>query len=148
MNHWLGLLASSAACAALGGCAAPDPDEELRALVENAEAAAEARNTGFFRELVAESYVDAGGRRREDVVDLIRGYFFVNAVVEVVNRIESVELVGEDAATVTLQTAVLGRGQGASVLATDAHLYRIELELVRDGGDWRVIGAQWERMLR
>lgn len=148
MRRWSAVIviAASALHSACG--APPDADAELRELIDSAEAAAEARQTGFFRNLVSENYVDSGGRHRDDVINLLRGYFLVNATVEVVNRIEAIELLVDDAATVTLQTAVIGRAQGSSVLGVDGDLYRIELELVREGSEWQIIGANWDRLLR
>lgn len=148
MRRWPALIVIAAGVlqSACGG--PPDAHAELRALIDDAEAAAEARQTGFFRNLISEDYVDRRGQRRDEVINLLRGYFLVNATVEVVNRIETIELLGDDAATVALQTAVIGRGQGSSVLAVDGELFRIELELVKEGSEWRIIGAEWDRLLR
>ena len=143
MKPWLAVLASAMLGAGVQGCAPRDPDGELRAVIEAAESAAEARDTSFFRESLSTSYVDAHGRRRDDVVNLLRGFFLVNSTVEIVNRIDEIVLVGDDAATVVLQTAVVGRAPGRSVLGIDADIYRIELELVREDDAWRVIAADW-----
>lgn len=133
-------------CLALAACGSADPDAELRALIADAEAAAEARDTGHFRSLLSDDYVDTRGRRKQQLIDMIRGYFFVNSDIEVVNRIEEVTLNGNDAAEVVLQSGMLGRG-GGGLLDLDGKLYRIELELVRESGDWAIIGADWERIL-
>jgi hypothetical protein len=148
MRRWpaLTVIAAGVLQSACGG--PRDAHAELRALIDDAETAAEARQTGFFRNLISEDYVDRRGQRRDDVINLLRGYFLINATVEVVNRIETIELLGDDAATVALQTAVIGRGQGRSVLAVDGELFRIELELVKEGSEWRIIGAEWDRLLR
>jgi hypothetical protein len=131
--------------AAAGGCGSADPEAELRGLIAEAEIAAEARDTGFFRDTISASYADRRGQRRDDVINVIRGIFLTNATVEVINRIEAIELAGTDAAKVKLQAALVGKREGASLLDVDGDLYRIELELAREGGDWRVISADWER---
>jgi hypothetical protein len=131
--------------AAAVGCGSDDPEAELRDLIAQAEIAAEARDTGFFRDTISASYADRRGQRRDDVINVIRGIFLTNATVEVVNRIEAIELAGTDAAKVKLQAALVGKREGAALLDVDGDLYRIELELVREGGDWRVISADWER---
>lgn len=132
----------------LHACAGVDPGEELRAVMAAAETAAEERDTGHFRRLVSDDYVDTRGRRKQDLIDYLRLYFVANADIEVLSRVQSVELFGDDAAEITLQSALLGRGQGRSALDVDGDLYRIDLELVREGGDWRIIGADWERVLQ
>jgi hypothetical protein len=139
--------ASMLAWAVLGGCAPADPHAELTALVEATEAAAEARDTGYFRSLIAADYVGRGGQRKDDVIDRIRAYFLINQKVEIVLRVEAIEVIGDDAAMLRLQAGVLGRGN-AGILDVDADLLDLDVELVRDGGDWRVIGADWERSLK
>lgn len=144
---WYRRLLAPALCVAAAGCGSPasDPETELRALVAAAEAAAEARDTGFFRDLVSEDYADAAGRSRDDLVDRIRGYFFLNTSIEVLTRIERVELHGDDAADLVVQAALVsGRRRGA-IPGLDADYRRIELELVRDDSSWRVIAAAWGR---
>ena len=43
---------------------------------------------------------------------------------------------------------VLARRPGEGLLeGLDGRLYRLELELVDSGGDWQIIGADWERSL-
>ena len=122
-----------------------DDEERLRALVAETEAAAEARDTGFFRDLISDNYTDRAGRGRDQIIDTIRGYFFINANVEVLNQVAEVQLIGDDVAEVVLRTALVGRAQGSSVLGIDADYYRLELELVREGPDWQIIGADWGR---
>jgi hypothetical protein len=131
--------------AAAGGCGSDDPQAELRNLIAAAETAAEARETGFFRDTISASYADRRGLRRDDVISMIRGVFLTNATVEVMSRIETIELAGTDAAKVRLQAALVGKREGASLLDVDGDLYRIELELVKESGDWRIISADWER---
>lgn len=132
----------------LHACAGADPGEELRAVIAAAEAAAEERDAGHFRRLVSDDYVDARGRRKQDLIDYLRLYFVANADIEVLTRVESVELFGDDAAELTLHSALVGRGPGRSALDVDGDLFRIDLELVRERGDWRIIGADWERVLQ
>lgn len=130
------------------GCSADDPSTAIEQLIEETEAAAESRNTGHFRALVADSYIDARGNDRERLINLIRGYFLAHQSVDVLSRIESVELIGDDAAEVVVLAGVLARRPGEGLLeGFDGRLYRLELELVESGGDWQIIGADWERSL-
>ena len=130
------------------GCAASDPEGEIRALLAAAEQAAEARDTGFFADLVGASYRDARGNDREQLVRLVRGYFIANQRVDIVSRVDDVALEGADAARAVVHAGMLGRRTGAELLGGfDADLYRFELELVNDDGEWRIIGAEWSRGL-
>jgi len=135
------VLASSVAL--LAACGASDPEAEVRALLTAAEQAAEARDTGFFRAVIATAYRDAAGRDREQAVNLVRGLFVANQKVEIVSRVDSIELEGTDAARAVVHAGLVGQRAGARMLGgLEADLYRFELELVNDGGDWQIIGAR------
>jgi hypothetical protein len=132
----------------MSGCASEDPDSALRSLIDSAEAAAESRDTGFFRDLIAESFVDDRGIGRDELIDRIRAYFLINQNIDVVTRITEIELHGEDAADLVVLAGVLGRRPGDGPLGSfDGEVYRLNLELVASDGDWRVIGARWSRSL-
>ncbi len=150
-NRRMKMLSTAAALvvAAVAGCGGGrDPDADIRALLAGAEQAAEARDAGFFADLVGSGYRDAQGHDRDELLRTLRGYFIANQRVEIVSRIDDVELEGSDAARVVLHAGMLGQRSGATALAgVDADLYRFELELVNDGGDWRIIGAEWRRGL-
>jgi len=136
------------AALALGACGGEDPEASLERLIATAEAAAEARDTGFFRDLVAASYMDSRGNDKDRLIDAVRGYFFTNPRIDVVTRIEATQLLGQDAARVVLLAGILGRGGGTGVLGGfDGRVYEVELELVAPDGDWQIIGARWERSL-
>lgn len=136
-----------AAAASLRACAGGGAEEQLRRLIDEAEAAAESRDTGHFRSLISPDYRDTRGNDRDDVINLLRAYFLTHQSVEVVTRIEDVVLDGSDAAEIALGVALLGsrrRTSGESLFGgLRGDLERLELELVREGGDWRIVGASW-----
>ena len=135
-----------ALCAA--GCGTTDPEAEIFERLAAAEEAAEARDTGFFADLIGVSYRDARGNGRDELLRAVRGYFLANQRIEVVSRVDEVVLEGADAARAVVHAGLVGRRTGAALLAgVDADLYRFELELVNDDGEWRVIGAEWRRAL-
>ena len=132
----------------LGACGTVDPTDAIRARLADAERAAEARDTGFFRDLLAEGYRDDRGNDRAAAIQLVRGFFLANQKVEIVSHVEQVTLEGSDAARVVVQAGLGGQRSGASLLGgLHGDLYRFRLELVNEDGDWRIIGAQWQRAL-
>jgi hypothetical protein len=137
------------ALAVLGtGCAADDPEAKIRALLAAAEAAAEDRDTGFFGDVLAESYRDARGNDREEMLRNLRGYFIANQRIEIVSRVDEIVIEGQGAARAVVHAGMLGRRTGAPLIdGIDADLYRFELELVNDGGEWKVIGADFRRAI-
>ena len=66
------------------------------------------------------------------------------SLVEVISRVESIDFSRPDVAAVNMQAALVGKREGAALFDVDGDLYRIDLELVRESGDWRVISADWE----
>jgi hypothetical protein len=135
-------------CAALAGCGGSDPEAAVRARLEAAEAAAEARDAGFFGDLIAASYSDSRGNDRAAVMRLVRGYFLANQRVEILSRVDDVRLMGDDAAEAVVYAGIAGQRSGAERLGgIGVDLYRFDLELVSEGGEWQIIGARWARAL-
>ena len=129
-------------------CGAGDPEAEIRALLAAAEQAAEERDAGFFGDAVGAAYRDARGNDRDELIRSIRGYFIANQRIEIVSRVDEVVLEGGDAARAVVHAGLVGQRTGAALLdGLEADLYRFELELVNDGGNWRIIGADYRRAL-
>ena len=134
----------------VAGCGASDPELEIRALLAAAEEAAEARDVGVFGDLLGTSYRDSRGNDRDEALRMIRGYFIANQRVEIVSRVDEVVIEGPqgDAARAVVHAGMAGQRAGGGLIGgVDADLYRFELELVNDDGDWRIIGATWSRGL-
>jgi hypothetical protein len=136
------------AAAVVAGCGTSDPEAEIWALLAAAEEAAEARDVGFFRDHVGAGYRDSRDRDRAELLRLLQGVFLANQRIEIVSRVDEVALEGSDAARAVVHAGLLGQRSGAELLAgVDADLYRFELELVNDDGEWRIIGADVSRAL-
>ena len=120
----------------LAACAEPSLDEELQAFIDETVAAAEGRDTGYFRGIVADSYIDGRGSQRDDTIDLIRAYFLLNNRIDVEADIVDAEWTGTDSVRVVLDAHIDGNMRSLSP--------QLELELLRDGSDWTVIGAYWD----
>jgi hypothetical protein len=143
----LGLVVA-AATMLVSACGASDPEAEIRALLAAAEEAAEARDVGFFGDALGEGFRDARGNDRDELIRTVRGFFVANQRIEIVSRVDEIVLEGEDAARAVLHAGMVGQRTGAALVdGIDADLYRFELELVNDGGDWQIIGADYRRAL-
>jgi len=142
-------IASALAAVLVAGCGgAGDPQTEIRALLAAAEKAAEERDVGFFGDAIGASYRDTRGNDRDGLIRSIRGYFIANQRIEIVSRVDEVVLEGADAARAVVHAGMVGQRAGATLVdGVEADLYRFELELVNDGGDWRIIGAEYRRAL-
>jgi hypothetical protein len=141
-------IASSIAAVLVVSCGANDQEAEIRALLAAAEEAAEQRDVGFFGEALGAAYHDARGNDRDRLLRSIRGYFIANQRIEIVSRVDEIVLEGTDAARAIVHAGLVGQRAGAALIdGVEADLYRFELELVNDGGDWRIIGADYRRAL-
>jgi hypothetical protein len=130
----------------LAGCGPTGtPEDEIRALVETAELAAEERNAADLRALIADDYSDNNGRSAADIRGVLHGYLIAHQSIRLLTRIDSIELEGTELARVKVTVGMLGRDADSDSnwdLAGD--VYRFDLRLAREDGDWRVIRAGWQ----
>jgi len=111
-------------------------------LVNEAEALAEARDAGELRALIADDYADASGRDAADVRNLLHAWLVAHPSVNLLTRIDSIELEGTEQARVQVTVGMLGReAKGNSDWGLAADVERLDIRLAREGGDWRVIAA-------
>jgi hypothetical protein len=128
------------ACAACGP--AGTPEDEIRALVDEVEQLAEARDAGELRAMIADDYRDAGGRDASGIRNLLHAWLVAHPSVNLLTRIDSIELEGTEQARVQVTIGMLGReAKGESDWDLAADIERLDIRLARDGGDWRVVGA-------
>ena len=119
------------------------PEQEVRAVIDSMEVAAEARDVGDLMEHISDNYRDAQGQDRQQAALYARGYFVSNQSVHLLTRIDSLEFPAADEARVKLQVGMAGRGgeTGSSGLSADLHDF--DLVLVREGSGWKVSYADW-----
>jgi len=128
----------------LAGCADDaSPEQQVRAVIESMETAAEARDVGDLMEHVSAAYRDAQGQDRAEASRYARGFFLANQSIHLLTRIESLEFPSPDEARLKLQVGMAGRGgdQGPANLTAD--LYDFDVALVREDGEWKVSYANW-----
>jgi hypothetical protein len=145
LRRLAGALAFAAALAA--GCGSPDtPEGEIRALVATAEESAEARDASALKDLVADDYGDAAGRTASDIRNYVHGWLVAHQSVRLISRVDSIELEGTELARVAVTVGMLGR-EAAPDSAWDlaGDVWRFDMTLAREGGDWRVIRAGWQQ---
>ena len=133
---------------ALAACSgdSSSPEVEIRALVVQAQTAAEERNVGDLRALVADDYVDARGYDRKAVENLIRLHVLRNQSIHLFTRVGDIAFPQADRATVKVAAAMAGRpvASAGELVGVNADLYRFDLELIRRDGKWQVQRAAWE----
>jgi len=126
--------------AVLAGCGdANSPEQQVRAVIEQMEAAAENRDVGDLTEHLSEDYRDSNGMGPEEVARYLRGYFIANQSIHLLTRIEQLEFPTDGEARAQVLVGMLGRDAAATNewdLAADLHTFRIALR--READDWKV----------
>lgn len=137
----LGLAAT--ALLVLVACGDPPsaPEAELRAWVEAGVASVEARERRALVGMVSDAYVDGRGNERSDLDKLLRFYFHRMNNIKLLPRIEEITIYDDTAAQLVLTVGMAGTNDG--VLGFSADAYRFELDVEKDGSDWRLISARW-----
>ena len=124
------------------------PEEQIRALVSEVETAAEARDVGDVLARVSDEYADESGRTCADLGRLVRGWFTLQPALELVTRVEDIEIESDDYARARVTVGVLARRGAPEDWDAALDVQTIDVRLRRDGGEWRAIAARWERGLR
>jgi hypothetical protein len=129
----------------LTGCTEPStPEAEIRALIANAETAAEARDLGDIRPLIAETYTDRRGYNKPELEKLLRLLFVTHQSVHLQVYVESVEF---EQSGVANAVALVGMADTAGALP-DVDLYQFDVRLIRNNDDeWQLVEADWRRGL-
>jgi hypothetical protein len=118
----------------LVACGAKSSDEQqLRALVDAVETAAEARDASDVLEHVADNYADSNGFDKTRLQNFLRGYFLVHPRIELLVNIESLEFPVDGLAQAVISVA--------TVELTDPDMQRLKVEFRRSGDEWRVVRA-------
>lgn len=127
-------------------CSKPEtPEQRIRAMLNDAELAAENRDVRALRDCVSERYADEEGRDRRAIDGILRLYVFRNKSIHLLTRIQSITLTPAAHARVVIYVAMAGRPiTDAKALAVfHASLYRLDLRLIEEDSVWRVLRAGW-----
>jgi hypothetical protein len=123
------------------GCGAPaaTPEEEVRAALGALEAAA--GDASAFAELVSADYRDPYGHDREKLRAFVAFHVMRSGRGrEVIVRVREVRIEPEHPARAAVTLAVGLAGAGSRLAA---EVYAVDMDLAREGDDWRVSWAQW-----
>jgi hypothetical protein len=133
-------------CAVLTACGGPPqgPQEALRQWIGEAEAYAEELDRRSLLAMVSEDYADSRGNDRDSIDKLIRLYFLRQKSVELVMKIDEMEIFDGTAAEILVTAA--GVGTTTRALGVNADAYQFSLELTKEEDEWKLIGARWGQL--
>lgn len=124
----------------------PDsPEARVKAYLARGEVAAEARDLQGLRAMISPAYRDDLGRDRRAVVRLLAGYFLRHRSIHLLTRVEHVAFAEETRAQVVVYVAMAARPMtdAHALLSLRADLYRFELALVEQAGEWQLTSVTW-----
>jgi len=122
------------------------PETRLRALVSQAEVAAEAKDLGALKPLISPSYGDRLGQNRQAIMRLLAYYFLHNESIHLLTRVHEISFPEPKRAELTVLVAMAGRPipRVEDLAGMRADLYRFDLVAADEGtGDWKVVRAAW-----
>jgi hypothetical protein len=118
--------------ATLLACGARSSNEsQVRALIDAVEAAAEARDSSDVLEHVASDYSDAQAFDKNQLQNLLRGYFLSHPRIELLVTIDDLEFPVEG----------LGRARVGITSLPAGDRVALQLEFRQQDGEWRVARA-------
>ena len=120
-------------------------EQQVRAVIAHAEERAEERDVSDLAALVSADYSDERGFDKKQLTSYLRGWFVLHPSVNLLVRIDSLEFPAENLARAEVTVGMLGRRGTAESWDLAAELETLEVELLDEGGEWRVIRADRRR---
>jgi hypothetical protein len=115
------------------------PEQQVRAVIEQMEQAAENRDTGELASHLSADYRDANGMDAEEAARYARGFFLANQSIHLLTRVDELTFPTDGEARAQLLIGMLGRDAAASDqwdLAAEVHTFKIALR--REDDEWKV----------
>jgi len=119
-------------------------EDQIRQLIYNAVQAAEDRSVDGPSELMHADFIDQQGNNRKQLSKLLRLYFFRHKNIHLFTRVDSIEMLSDNQASVSLHVAMAGTviSDVDALSSLSARIYRFELRLIRQD-DWLLRHASW-----
>ena len=123
------------------------PEEQIRRLIDAGEAAVEARDLSDVAELISERYLDKEGLDHAAVKRFIAAQFLMYPSIHLLVQVDEIRLLTPEQARARIFVGMSATqlAQVEDLLGMRADLYRFDLDLEREGENWRVSGGAWRR---
>lgn len=129
-----------AALLLLAGCAKAPPEQKLREALTSLQASIEARDASTLEATLASDFVGQDGMDRDGARKLARLMFLRHRDIGATLGPPRIDLQDQHA-TVRFTAALTGGAGG--ILPDAARVYEVDTAWRMEGGDWRLISAQW-----
>ena len=93
--------------------------------------------------MVADDYRDDDGRSADEIRRYLHGYLIAHQSIHLITRIDAIEIEGKEIARVKATVGMLSR-ESDSTWELAGDVYRFDVRLAREDGEWRVTRAGWQ----
>ena len=136
---------------ALSGCGgeADTPEDRVRALIGHMEESVEAGSIRQAADLLHDRYTDPRHQSKSAAMRTLFGITRRHRGIHLFSLVRAVELAPQqDAATAVVFVGMTGVPVDSleALISLKADLYRFDLGLVEEDGDWRILSSRWERV--
>ncbi len=134
------------ACALACSSAPSTPEDQIRAVLAELEASAEAKDAGAMKQHVSDAYADAQGNDKRAIAQLVAFHLLRNQSVYLLTRVSKIAITepGQGSAEVFVAMAGTPIAGPEALLGLRADLYRFDLQLENEpDGAWRILSAEW-----
>jgi len=123
-----------------------DPEQQIRALIGQAETAAEQRDAGTLKDMIGAQYRDGRGWDRHQVAALVHAVLLRHRNIHLFTVIHAVEVIEPTQARAEVLVAMTGkRVRSAEELAgLRADLWRFDVWFRLTDDTWQVVRADWQ----
>jgi len=147
----LGRAMCAASCLLLAACGTEpaSPEQQVRALIESVQQSIEEGSVRQVGDLLHEGYSDPRHANRYAAVRTLFGITQRHRGVHLFTVIKTIDLTAQqDSADAVVYVAMTGVPVESmqALVSLKADLYRFDLGLVEERGEWLVLSARWERM--
>ena len=120
------------------------PEAQIRQFIEQAVEVGEARSVDGLTELLDKDYIDLHGNNRKRTGGLLRVYFIQHKNIHLFTRIDEIEILSDNQASVSMHVAMAGTviSDIEALAGLRAQIYRFELQLVKQD-EWQLRHASW-----
>ena len=121
------------------------PEDQIRRFIDIGVQAAEARSVDDLSELLHGNFIDQQGHNDKQLARLLRAYFFRHKNIHLFSRIDNIEMLSANQASVSLYVAMASSviSDVSALSSLSARIYRFELQLIKQD-DWLLRHASWE----
>ena len=125
-----------------------DPEQQIREMLTKGEEAVEERSITSVLDHVTDNYKDKYGRNKKEINRIVAAYILRNQSIPLLTRIHKIAL-NEDQtrAEVILYVGMAGVpvDNAEQLVYTRADLYRFDLLLALESGEWLVTAGTWDQ---